>query len=83
MNNEKKIAGLYIRGNATTTVANIPDHHFIRRRTPRSSSMNMPNGFLGPRSIRSKYPTTVGGRTSGKVKNTSSIPFIIFGNLAT
>ena len=41
-----------------------------------------PKGRLGPMSISRKYPTTVGGSTSGNVSTTSNTPFTAGGSFA-
>ena len=65
----------YIRGKATTTVAKMADCQVITSRTPNASWTQAPRGRLGPSSISSSQPTTVGGRTRGRVRITSSAPF--------
>ena len=58
------------------------DHHCIVSRTPKCSNIQLPSGRRGPSASSSRYPTTVGGSTSGRVRTTSKSPFTSRGAFA-
>ena len=58
------------------------DHHCMVSRIPKCSSTQAPTGRFGPSASSSRYPTTVGGRTSGRVRTTSRSPFTSRGAFA-
>ena len=57
----------------------IPGHHKLCIKDLKKQA---PSNLRGPRIISRKYPTTVGGRTSGRVSTTSRIPFTAGGSFA-
>jgi hypothetical protein len=75
-------AALYMSGKATTTAAKIADHQVMTILNPNTCSTHAPIIRLGPKKRKRRYPTTVGGSTSGSVRITSRTPFISFGVFA-
>ena len=76
------LAVRYINGNITTEVANIADHHVMVRRIPNDARNHLPIMRFGPSMRSNRYPATVGGRTNGRVRTTSSTAFTGLGALA-
>ena len=72
----------YIRGKATTTVAKMADHQVMTSFVPNSDSTSCPTGRRGPSTRSSRYPTTVGGSTRGRVRITSRTPLTSRGSRA-
>ena len=72
----------YIRGKMTTMVAKMADHHVMTSLRPKVLSTHAPTMRFGPSTRKRRYPTTVGGSTSGSVRMTSSTPLRRRGSFA-
>ena len=69
-------------GKETMAVANIAEYHVMVILNPKRSRTLDPTGPIGPTVFKRKKPTTVGGRTIGRVSRQSSTPLITRGVFA-
>lgn len=72
----------YIKGKEIIVVVKTAEYHVIVILNPNFSRTSEPRGPYGPISFNIKKPTTVGGKTSGKVRIPSISPLSTLGVFA-